>query len=96
MNSDFARQQIPAFVLHHVESGTQRPGFESLFVGWCKRAWEKRPPEERPGVRRRGQTLMEKFTEEAAARIAAEEAEGYVNPLDEAINRLKQETSHVH
>lgn len=93
---DFAKQQVPPFVLHHVEAGTQRAGFESLFVGWCKRAWEKRPPEERPGVRRRGQTLMEKFTEDATRRMAEEEAEGYINPLDEAINRLKQETSHVH
>ena len=96
MTAEFARQQGPPFVLHHREAGTQRSGFESLFIGWCKRAWEKRPPDERPGVRRRGQTLMEKFTEDAAARIAAEEAEGYINPLDEAINRLKQEAGHVH
>lgn len=55
----FAADQVPLFRLHHTESGTQRGGFESLFVGWCKKAWALKAEERSPGERRKGETMLE-------------------------------------
>lgn len=95
MTPEFARQQAPPFVLHHREAGTQRPGFESLFVGWCRKAWANRPPELAPGRRRPGQTIAERITEEAIQFEAEEAAAGREDPF--RFTQPKQEASpHVH
>lgn len=55
----FVENQAPLFRLHHMEAGTQRGGFESLFVGWCKKAWALKAEERSPGERRKGETMLE-------------------------------------
>lgn len=55
----FAADQVSLFALHHREAGTRRGGFESLFVGWCKRAWSLKAEERSPGERRKGETILE-------------------------------------
>lgn len=55
----FAADQVPLFVLHHREAGTLRAGFQSLFVGWCRKAWAAKAEERSPGERRKGETILE-------------------------------------
>ena len=64
---EFAQQRIAEFILWHQERQTVQVGFESLFIGWVKRAWldhqtqaASQPP---PGARRKGQTLIERSME---------------------------------
>lgn len=89
----FVHQQVSLFVLHHQEAGTTRNGYESLFVGWVKKAWQQRPEEPALGVRRRGQTIAERITEEASAFEAAEAAAGREDPF--LIHRPKQEAANA-
>lgn len=41
---DFAEREVMPFRLWHTEAATQRSGFESLFVGWVRKAWNERAP----------------------------------------------------
>lgn len=63
ITAEFADCCLPHFRLWHQEQGTVRTGFESLFVGWVKNAWEKRQPDAPLGGRRKGQTLVEQLQE---------------------------------
>lgn len=66
--ADFIAAQIPLFILHHQEAGSRRLGFESLFVGWVRKAWNVRPPAQELACaasgRRKGQTHIEKLMED--------------------------------
>lgn len=72
---EFAEKCIPHFRLFHLEKKTLAVGFESLFVGWVKNAWSKKPDEaERP----KGRTLVEQaewLRQQNASRPLAEIAE---------------------
>lgn len=58
---EWAMAELVHFRLHHIESATEAIGFDSLFVGWVKRAWRNRPPPNPAddGSRRKGETLVE-------------------------------------
>ena len=66
--AEFIASQIPLFILHHQEAGSRRHGFESLFVGWVRKAWNARPPAQELACtasgRRKGQTHIEKLMED--------------------------------
>ena len=67
--ADFIVRQIPLFILHHQEAGSRKHGFESLFVGWVRKAWNAKPPAAQElacaaSGRRKGQTHIEKLMED--------------------------------
>ncbi len=90
ITAEFADSCLPQFRLWHQEQGTVRNGFESLFVGWVKKAWAERKPDAPPGGRRKGQTMAEQL-QETHERLFGQDD---IDPF--SFRLIEGEAEHVH